>query len=94
MTIAYRHADAGGVKIFYRFSLGWKVSVLPVHVAVLVVNEEVIEVVVLGEVTFELFCDRLRPFQLRHAHQLSQSFVHWINSDSRRLQSIYLFIAG
>jgi hypothetical protein len=52
------------------FFFASKLPSSPELVGVLVMDEEVIVVLVLGEVVFELLANRLRPFDLFHSDEL------------------------
>ena len=77
-----------GVEFLDRLLLRGEVAVLAVHVGVFEVDEEVVVVVVFGEVALELLGDGLRPFELGHADQLGQALVHRIDGNAARAQAI------
>src|ERR1041385_29049 len=70
-----------GVEFGDGVGLGGEVAVFAAHVGVFVVDEEVIVVVVFGEVPLELLGDGLRAFELGHADELGEALVHGINGD-------------
>ena len=71
-----------GVEFLDRLLLRGEVAVLAIHVGVFEVDEEVVVVVVFGEVALELLGDGLRAFELGHADQLGQALVHRIDGDA------------
>src|SRR5881394_2282435 len=78
----------GSVNFLDGLSLRLEVAVFSVHVGVFEVDEEIVVVVVFGEVTLELFGDSMRPFEFGHANELSEAFIHGINGDATGTQSV------
>lgn len=78
----------GSVNFLDGLAFGVEVAVFAVHVGVFEVYEEIVVVVVFGEVTLELFSDGLRAFELGHADELSETFVHRINGDAAGTQTV------
>jgi hypothetical protein len=66
-------------------------SVFAVHVGVFVVDEKEVVVVVLGEITLELLLDRLGAFELGHANELGEAFVHRVNRNAGGAEFVTIF---
>src|ERR1051326_2010298 len=81
------------VEFFDGLALGRKVAVLSIHVRIFVMDEEIVVIVVFGEVALELFGNGLRPFKFCHANELGEAFVHWIDGDAAGAQAVSLLKA-
>ena len=83
-----------GVEFLDCFFLRVEVSIFAVHVAVLIVEEEIIELVVLLQVSLKLLRDALRPFQLFHPDQLREALVHRVYGDRGSAKLVALLEGG
>src|SRR6185369_17528700 len=81
----------GRIKLLNRFFLGGKIAVLTIFISVLEMDEEETKVLVLREVTLELFFDRLRPFDFFHADELCETLVHRIDRQRYGLEPVPIF---
>src|SRR5437763_11665660 len=78
----------GRIQFRNRVALGGEVAVFPLHVSVLVVDEEETVLLVFTEIALELLGNGLRTFQFGHAHELRQALVHGIDRDATGAQAI------
>ena len=84
----------GGVEILDGFFLRREIAVFAVHVGVFVMDEEIVVVVVFGEVALELFGDGLRAFDFGHADELRQALVHGIDGEAGGFEPVALLEKG
>ncbi len=84
----------GGVKFFDGLFLGGEIAVFAKHIGVFVVDEEVVVVVVFGEVALELFGDGLRAFDFFHADELGEAFIHRIDGETGGLEEVTILEQG
>src|ERR1043165_4610480 len=69
------------IKFLDGFAFTVEVAVFAVHIGVFEMDEEIIVVVVLGDIALELCRNGLRTLKFGHADELGETFVHWIYGD-------------
>src|SRR5438034_22546 len=79
-----------GIELFKGLPFRGEISVFSMHVRSFVVDEKEIVAIVFRQIALKLFGDRLRPFQFRHADQLRQTFIHGIDRQTCRAQTVSL----